>query len=653
MTVGRSTVGANDFDAQERRKHLMARTVYVETQTDRENTAFSSFESGKALAYMGKVQAFSELVRKFVRGRFFSICCVCSILLYGVSIGVQTELHSQEVKEMVHDDGHGEHHEHHDQEATMEWMSNFFVGIFIIEMCLRMVADGFGYFTGQDGGWNTLDLVINIIATLEIVLKVLVHVRLADISQNIMLMRVFRVIRIFRLVRFVRVVRAFRQLRILIFAILNTLKSAGWTLVLLCMIMYVFAIALTGAAVEILLENNGGDGDFADLSLNFGSLASSIFTLFQAVFGGIDWGAAIRPLWSYSLMHALLFYVYIVVTSMIVMNVVTGVFVQAAIESAQYDAEQVVEDQLADSERYCKRLKLLLKEIDPESSGIITLDQIESLLEEPVIKTYFTMLDLDPIDAWSLFRVLDTKEAGSLTVEEFTSGCLRLKGGARRIDISNMMYASKWTMNKLTKFAQETDTNLTQLTATLQELSDAQEESAEILRTTTTIANGRESRRSGFQEASGGLVMAPLSPREDTMCTRGKALPLRSSRREAKMLNSPREDPSFARGKALRPELCSFKAGTSPRIEEDSTAQSMMCGVDGTPCGLMQYLPMGSSSTPAAKTSPRTEPFEAASKETTGRGNDMDSVASSSNTGVSLNPVEEDVLRFSDNTQCI
>jgi hypothetical protein len=163
----------------------------------------------------------------------------------------------------------------------------------------------------------------------------------------------------------------------------------------------------------------------------------------------------------------MLFYSYIFVTSVVVLNVVTGIFVHNSIEITQQDSEQL----LNAHERDLLILHELFDEIDSDNSGNITFQKLESPFDELHIKAYFTMLDLDIVDAWSLFKLLDADGTGIITLDMFTDGCLRLKGDARRIDISNMMYTSKWTMDTLSQFATKTEHDMAQITVLLRELS--------------------------------------------------------------------------------------------------------------------------------------------------------------------------------------
>mmetsp|Transcript_9827 Transcript_9827/g.16405 ORF Transcript_9827/g.16405 Transcript_9827/m.16405 type:complete len:111 (-) Transcript_9827:160-492(-) len=52
---------------------------------------------------------------------------------------------------------------------------------------------------------------------------------------------------------------------------------------------------------------------------------------------------------------------------------------------------------------------------------------------------YFTALGFEPHDCVRLFTLLDTDSSGTVDIEEFLDGCLRLKGFARSIDVHFIM----------------------------------------------------------------------------------------------------------------------------------------------------------------------------------------------------------------------
>merc|ERR1719491_927443 len=108
-----------------------------------------------------------------------------------------------------------------------------------------------------------------------------------------------------------------------------------------------------------------------------------------------------------------------------ILNVVTGIFVQSAIERA------------GEVERLNKvdQARKLFKIIDLDNNNGITFDELEAHLETPEVMDFFKGIDVDITDAKDLFDLLDFDGSGSLEFEEFLSGCIRLQGPAKALDM--------------------------------------------------------------------------------------------------------------------------------------------------------------------------------------------------------------------------
>mmetsp|Transcript_25899 Transcript_25899/g.34989 ORF Transcript_25899/g.34989 Transcript_25899/m.34989 type:complete len:216 (+) Transcript_25899:3-650(+) len=146
----------------------------------------------------------------------------------------------------------------------------------------------------------------------------------------------------------------------------------------------------------------------------------------------------------------MVFSVFMMFTYFAVLNVVTGVFCQSAIESANQDKDTLVQTQLSLTTMYTEQLEKLFTQIAQEDAcGYITLSMFEESLEDDQVKAYFDGLDLTTDDAWNLFKLLDSNESNSIDLEEFVAGCLRLRGRARSIDIHMLLYESRWIMKRV------------------------------------------------------------------------------------------------------------------------------------------------------------------------------------------------------------
>merc|ERR1719361_3397704 len=82
-----------------------------------------------------------------------------------------------------------------------------------------------------------------------------------------------------------------------------------------------------------------------------------------------------------------------------------------------------------------------------DRDGRLSWEEFVTQLEAPGIEKFFESMEIEPLEARGLFFLLDTDESGFIDAEEFTQGFLRLRGPARAIDVSTLIYFNKRVLN--------------------------------------------------------------------------------------------------------------------------------------------------------------------------------------------------------------
>ncbi|CAJ1331417.1 unnamed protein product [Effrenium voratum] len=272
--------------------------------------------------------------------------------------------------------------------------------------------------------------------------------------------KVFRVIRITRIIKTARLVRIFRfviALRTLVTSIFHTLKALFWALALLVLIVYVFAVLFTQIVHDYHLDHDGAqhrmnEAEQLASARYFGSLPNTMLSLFMSIAGGVSWEAILRPLIAIDMLWAFFYLFYISFTYFAVLNVVTGVFCQSAIENAQKDHAAMVQSILENKAQHMDKVKALFSKLGADDTGLITFDMLEAKFDTPAVSEYFESLGLDVSDAWSFFKLLDMDGGGAVEIEEFLMGCLRLRGQARAMDIAKLIFDQNWLIKSQGRF---------------------------------------------------------------------------------------------------------------------------------------------------------------------------------------------------------
>lgn len=326
-----------------------------------------------------------------------------------------------------------------------------FTFLFTVELLFRWVAEGFaGFFQTEDVSWNAFDVAVVGFGWVDMLSSLWPLLSSTPLMQNTSILRVMRVIRIVRVARVIRIMRFFRELRMMIVALTGSLKSMVWVFAILMMLFFMFGISLTSGVTDLMNEENGwAKEEYRNLIDSFGTLESSILTLYMAMSGGQDWGDAYATLSALSPTHRFFFMVFVSFALFAVVNIVTGIFVDTALQCNSSDKEAVVQEELAAKEKYLERMRLAFEEMDANGTGLLSMDEFQRKLDDERVQAYFNALKLDVSDASKLFMLLDYDQSGEIGIDEFLTGVHKLKGESRALDMAIMMYEVRWLAEAL------------------------------------------------------------------------------------------------------------------------------------------------------------------------------------------------------------
>jgi len=217
------------------------------------------------------------------------------------------------------------------------------------------------------------------------------------------------------------------ELRTIVSSIAGSMKSLLWTGVLLFMIVYVLGVGITQHVLNkrIIWEK---DNEVVphDLEHFWGDLIRSIFSLFEAITGGVDWDQVARPLIDHvGFEMALVFTLYITFAVLAMLNVVTGVFIGSVMENRSLENELRTQIQLTN----------LFRSLELDANGEISWELFNRQLECKKMKEFFKTIDVDISNARGLFELLDLDGSDSVNAEEFVDGCLRIWAPSKGLDL--------------------------------------------------------------------------------------------------------------------------------------------------------------------------------------------------------------------------
>merc|ERR1712113_12961 len=202
-----------------------------------------------------------------------------------------------------------------------------------------------------------------------------------------------------------------------------------------------------------------------DIFKLYGTSSRALWTMFQVTLGGegLALAEAVVDLhWFYTLF----FVTYSAVVVFAVICIIQALFLKDTLECAANDAEMMVQERLDLKRNTLDKLRAVFMVADTSGDGFLTLDELEEVLSIPQVKGYMELLELEISEVSALFDLLDSGDQ-VISIEEFTTGVMRLKGEARSLDVVCILRNTDALKNMVT----EVDEKFIDLSQHVQKLS--------------------------------------------------------------------------------------------------------------------------------------------------------------------------------------
>jgi hypothetical protein len=169
--------------------------------------------------------------------------------------------------------------------------------------------------------------------------------------------------------------------------------------------------------------------------------------------GGTDWENVAEPLKEVGIFFYVLFLLYIAIFEVVIMNTITSVFFEAMMTNSDKDQLAVIEMHMEKKEEYIDKLEQFYMNMDDDGDGEITYDEFMRHVDnDPHMLAFASALEIDLMDAKEFFRVLSNEETCGVDLETFVTGCIKLKGTARSMDLMDLIQSHHTGMQKQTEF---------------------------------------------------------------------------------------------------------------------------------------------------------------------------------------------------------
>eukprot|EP00931_Biecheleriopsis_adriatica_P039738 TRINITY_DN22719_c0_g2_i1.p1 TRINITY_DN22719_c0_g2~~TRINITY_DN22719_c0_g2_i1.p1 ORF type:complete len:286 (-),score=39.49 TRINITY_DN22719_c0_g2_i1:55-846(-) len=209
-----------------------------------------------------------------------------------------------------------------------------------------------------------------------------------------------------------------------------------YTLFLSLTILYLFSIV----GVEVITNHPLARGPAAEeefakvVEEHFDSLPTTMLTLVGFV--TLDSVAPIyKPLIKGDWRLAFYFMGIVLSISIVLMNLITAVIVNSALEQASSDRETQSMQETKRKKKIVEELRAMFNRMDHDGSGGITLTEIQEAAEDDInlLKRFMTLENTGEV-----FKMLDLDSSGHLNIDEFCDGILEHVLSDRSIDFKRI-----------------------------------------------------------------------------------------------------------------------------------------------------------------------------------------------------------------------
>ncbi|CAE7368069.1 CAC [Symbiodinium natans] len=301
--------------------------------------------------------------------------------------------------------------------------------IYLVEFLLRLYTYGFQVLKSA---WIKFDLFLVLSSMVDIALKqISISSEILNQINQIMLVRILRLA---RLARAVRLMVQFRVLWQLVQGLLHSVSTLLWTFLMVMILVYGFAIV----GIETIQVDQTLPLDHPynlAVTENFDSFVDAMFTLFQC-FTLDSVSTVYRPLVTHNPALLGYFMAVILIMAISLMNLVTAVMVNSALDQASEDKDVKRAYEAVQKRRQLEELKVMFLELDSDGSGELTLEELRSAPEE-VLEQLREVAGTEDIDG--LFQMLDYDGGGSLDTAEFCEGVLRASTSETPIELTRLV----------------------------------------------------------------------------------------------------------------------------------------------------------------------------------------------------------------------
>jgi Ca2+-binding EF-hand superfamily protein len=135
------------------------------------------------------------------------------------------------------------------------------------------------------------------------------------------------------------------------------------------------------------------------------------------------------------------------------MNMVTGIFVDASMQTGQYSRDLIEDKAEQLRQNQMESLREIFAEIDIDGDEGLVEEELAVFLSNKRFLGYLQALHVNTDDAKRLFKVLDFEGIGAISADDFVAGIMKIKGQASSLDVRVIEHSLRRISDKMNGMA--------------------------------------------------------------------------------------------------------------------------------------------------------------------------------------------------------
>lgn len=182
--------------------------------------------------------------------------------------------------------------------------------------------------------------------------------------------------------------------------------------------------------------------------------------MFEITIGSGNWAKPGRLLiFHVDPLFAMYFVPYVACVTFATIRIVSALFLKETMDMMANDADHCYRESLKRQDREVKKIRKIFDSGDVDGNASLSKLEFGELFKDPIIGGWLETVGLSSSEANGLFRLMDDGD-GMITFEEFLSGCLRFRGGAKKVDLATLLYENRKLISRIDRLEESLSVTL-------------------------------------------------------------------------------------------------------------------------------------------------------------------------------------------------